>query len=66
VCATSMALHAYDVLMWELTGHPGGLHLCVWVTVNHPGKSHGSSSIWPSGLWYYAVMQVTEKASSNH
>lgn len=28
-------------------------------------KVPGSSSIWSSGLRYYVVMQVTEKASSN-
>lgn len=28
-------------------------------------KVPSSSSIWSNGLRYYAVMQVTEKASSN-
>ena len=65
--ATHMNLYTYDRLYgvgvdvasrWSPPVHVGA-------SESH-WKVHSRCSIWPSGLRYYAVMQVTEKASPNH
>lgn len=54
----------FTCMMWKWV--TSGWSLPVRVGDSEPRcKVHGSSSIWSSGLSYYAVMQVTEKASSN-
>ena len=56
VCVWSRKHHELFCLcmMWErVTCHPGGLYLCVCDSVSYC-KVPGSSSIWCSGLRYYA------------